>query len=115
MNDTIFSTIPIVAVLIFVVAVLVIIFTMVSAFSPKLRGKMLSKQIKAAKYMVEESKDDIEYISNNMADATKGGVETTVRAIKKGIVDDEEEIYCKHCGSRIDKDSKFCKNCGKEQ
>ena len=75
----------------------------------------MSRQIKVTKYMLDESKDDIRDISTNMADATKDGIETTVRAIKKGIVDDEEDIYCKHCGSRIDKDSKFCKSCGKEQ
>lgn len=27
----------------------------------------------------------------------------------------ENQIYCKHCGSQIDEDSKFCKKCGKEQ
>ena len=75
----------------------------------------MSRQIKATKYMVDESKEDLQDISTNMADATKDGIETTVRAIKKGIVDDEKDIYCKHCGNKIDSDSKFCKNCGKEQ
>ena len=48
-----------------------------------------------------------------MADATADGLETTVRAIKKGITE-EESIFCKHCGAKIDKDSKFCSECGKE-
>ncbi len=114
MNDTIFNTMPIIFIVIFVIVAIMIIFTLLQIMSPKLRGKMMSKQIKAAKYMMDESKDDIRDISTNMADATKDGIETTVRAIKKGITEDED-TYCKHCGSKIDNDSKFCKNCGKEQ
>ncbi len=96
-----------------VIAIGVFVLTFVLMFSPKARGKMMSKQVKATKYMVDESKGDIESISTNMADATKGGIETTVRAIKKGFTEDEG-IFCKHCGSKIAKDSKFCSNCGKE-
>ena len=87
----------------------VFILVVAQIISPKFRGKMMSRQIKAAKYMMDESKDDIRNISTNMADATKDGVEITTRAIK------DERVYCKHCGSLIDKDSKFCKNCGGEQ
>ena len=86
--------------------------------SPKLRGKIMSRQVKAMKYMVHESKDDIESISTNMAEATKKGTKTTVRAVAEGLKEGlagEETIYCKHCGSEIDADSKFCKSCGKEQ
>lgn len=81
--------------------------------SPKFRGKMLGRQVKSMKYMVDDTKDDIKSISTNMANATKEGIETATRAIKKGITEDEG-IYCKHCGNKIDKDSKFCKQCGKE-
>ena len=83
-------------------------------FSPKARAKMMSKQVKSMKYMMDESKEDIHSISTDMADATKDGIETTTRAIKKGFTE-EDGIYCKHCGSKIDADSKFCKSCGKEQ
>ena len=93
---------------------LVFAFTIAQIISPKFRGKMMSRQVKSVKYMVDESKDDIESISTDMANATKEGVEITAHAIKKGFTEDEK-IYCKHCGSRIDQDSKFCKNCGKEQ
>ena len=75
---------------------------------------MMSKQVKSMKYMMDESKDDFESISTNMANATKDGIEITTRAIKKGFTE-EEGIYCKKCGSKIDKDSKFCNKCGKEQ
>ncbi len=97
-----------------VIAIGVFVLTFVLMFSPKARGKMMSKQVKATKYMVDESKGDIESISTNMADATKDGIETTTRAIKKGFTE-EDSIYCKYCGAKIDKDSKFCKSCGKEQ
>ena len=63
---------------------------------------------------MDNSKEDIKDISKNMADATKESIETTARAVKKGIIE-EESIYCKHCGNKIDKDSRFCKRCGKEQ
>ena len=116
-----------------------ILFTFAMLFSPKLRGKFLSRQIKSLKYMVEDSKDDLTDItttaSNAMINAEKNildqnedtlkniatrkadissiGIEKTARAIKNGLTKDD--IYCKHCGLSIDSDSSFCKHCGKEQ
>lgn len=115
-------------------------------FNPKIRGKMMSNQVKSLKYMMDEVKDDIEDISTDMADATKEGIKITTKAFKEGIIGNEEDLeelstkmanaskegikirarafkeglkddfmFCKHCGSEIDKDSKFCKECGKEQ
>lgn len=121
-----------------VIFVLMFAFIIGFIFSPKLRGKMMSRQVKSLKYMADYSKDDLEsamttlgnvsvntrskIINENedklkeMADKTanisKDAITTTVGAIKKGIKD---TVYCKHCGELIDKDSKFCKHCGKEQ
>lgn len=132
MFDILFIVVPI-----FVVSIFIFVFAMI--LSPKLRGKMMSRQIKAAKYMLDESKNDLtdmietggdifvnasknildEHESNlknivtKSADVTKDGIETTVRAIKDGITKDK--VFCKHCGNSIDDDSKFCKHCGKEQ
>ena len=92
---------------------IVFVFTIAMFISPKLRGKMMSRQIKAQKYMIDESKEDLKSISDTMAYVTKDGVKTTARAIKEGLT--EESIFCKYCGSEIDEDSKFCKKCGKEQ
>lgn len=92
----------------------VFIFVIMQIMSPKFRGKMMSKHVKATKYMMDEVKDDIKDISTDMANATKDGIETTTRAIKNGFMKDET-IYCKHCGHKIAKDSKYCKDCGKEQ
>ncbi|MCI8588494.1 MAG: hypothetical protein HFG40_02460 [Bacilli bacterium] len=105
--NVMFVVVPIFIVVVFILVVAQII-------SPKFRGKMMSRQVKAAKYMMEESKEDIRSISTDMAYATKDGIETTTRAIKKGLTENEG-IYCKHCGSLIDADSLYCKDCGKKQ
>lgn len=131
MFEIIFAIVPILVVGVF-------IFVFVMMFSPKLRGKMMSQQIKA-KYMLDEAKDDLtdiataagnvsikskknildsnenvlHDIATKNANIAKDGIETTVRAIKRGITG--ESKYCKHCGKSIDEDSKFCKECGKKQ
>lgn len=102
-----FSIIPILVIAVFG-------FVIALMFSPKLRGKMMSTQVKATKYMMDESKEDLKSVTDGMAYATKDGIKTTTRAIKEGLMEDNN-IYCKHCGSEIDSDSKFCKKCGKEQ
>lgn len=106
MFDAIFIIVPIFIGLVFVFMVAMLV-------SPKFRGKLMSHQVKATKYMMDESKEDFKSISDNMAYATKDGIKTTARAIKEGF--SKDSIYCKHCGSEIDSDSKFCKKCGKEQ
>lgn len=116
----------------------VFVFTFAMILSPKLRGKMMSRQIKSMKYMIDESKETIEDIATSMGDISvnsskniidnheedlknivnksanimENGIETTVRAIKKGLTNNP--IYCKHCGKKVDADSKYCKHCGKE-
>ena len=98
---------------IFILVTIIIIFSIIMAFSPKLRGKMMSKQIKAGKYAMDESKEDLKSITDDVAYATKDGIKTTVGAIKEGFI--KSNVFCKHCGNEIDADSKFCKKCGKEQ
>lgn len=107
MFDIMFIIVPVFIVIIF-------ILVLAQMISPKFRGKIMSRQIKATKYMMGESKKDIKDISTTMADATKDGVEITTRAIKNGWLKDET-MYCKYCGHQIDSDSIFCKHCGKEQ
>lgn len=108
-----FNAFGILFVIMGVVAVAGFVFALLFIFNPKIRGKMMSKGVKATKYMMEESKNDIKSISSDIAEATSDGIETTTRAIKKGLTKDES-IFCKHCGAKIDKDSKFCNKCGKE-
>ena len=106
--------------------------------SPKIRGKIMARQIKSYKYMMDEAKDSLvdigttgsqvgidvaknvmdsnkdtmKELASSAADISKDAITTTVSAVKKGIVG---TAYCKYCGKPIDEDSRFCKHCGKEQ
>lgn len=132
MFELMFTIVPIMVICIF-------IFTFAMMLSPKLRGKVMSRQLKATKYMFDESKEDLAEIATiagnvsinsrkNILDANedtlrdmatrsaninKEGIEITARAIKDGLTG--TSIFCKHCRKTIDEDSKFCKFCGKEQ
>ncbi len=90
----------------------ILFFNIANLVSPRFRGKMMSRDIKAKKYMMEESQDDIKNIADMSADAGKDAVTTVVKAVKEGI--SGEKIFCKYCGGEIDSDSIFCKHCGKE-
>ena len=133
MIDIMFIVVPIMIALIF-------IFTIVMIFSPKLRGKMMSRQVKATKHMVDYSKEDFEDIGTSLgnvmintkknildqnedtlrdiadreASIKKGYIKTMTSAIHEGLTE-KDTIYCKYCGSMIDSDSIFCKKCGKQQ
>jgi len=37
------------------------------------------------------------------------------KELAKNVGNNENTIYCKHCGKEIDGDSQFCKHCGKNQ
>jgi len=110
-------------------------------FNPKLKGKMMSNNIKAMKHMTEISKDDMTDMMTNLgevsvnaksniinnneetlrnmatteANINKEAIKTTFGAIREGLSGNNESMFCKHCGAVIDSDSKFCKSCGKEQ
>lgn len=95
-----------------IVFVVIFVFAILMFVSPKFRAKIMSKNVKATKYMMDETKDDLKSIANTTADVSSEAITKTTRAIKKGIKD---TIFCKHCGAEIDADSKFCNSCGKEQ
>ncbi len=136
MNATIFNAL---FVIVPIFVLMIFIFTIMMMISPKLRGKLMSRQVKATRYMMEEAKDDLKEmgtmagdiqvqtkknildqnedvlkeIEKRSANIKKEGIEIKMRAIKDGF--SQNMIYCKHCGASIDEDSKFCKKCGKEQ
>ena len=93
--------------------VAIFIFVIASIISPKFRAKISSRQIKAGRYMIEESEDDLRVIADKTADISKNYVETITRAIKKGLTS-SNKIFCKYCGEEIDEDSEFCSKCGKK-
>jgi len=131
-----FSIFNIMFVGISVFSILIFCFVIAMIISPKLRGKFMSNQVKATKHMVNYSKEDLEDISstainirknilnenedalrdisNKEASIRKDSIKTMASAIKEGL-DNQDTMYCKHCGSVIDSDSKFCKKCGKIQ
>lgn len=135
-----FSMFDIMFIIVPIMIGLVFIFVFISIISPKFRGKMMSRQVKATKHMVDYSKDDIEDIGTTLggvavnvkknildenedtlrqmadreANIKKDYVKTMASAIKEGL-NEKDTIYCKHCGNLIDSDSTFCKDCGKKQ
>jgi len=116
-------------------------YVIVMMFNPKIRGKMMSNNIKAMKHMTDISKDDmtemmtqlgevginvknniinnnedtLRNIANKEANINKEAIKTTFGAIREGLSGNNDNMFCKHCGAVIDSDSKFCKSCGKEQ
>lgn len=121
----------------FITALGFIIFTFVTMFNPNARSKWIGRQLKMQKKILEDNKDTIkdiqklggevsidsyneilddkeEVIKKNMdrtANASSGAITNIARAIKEGL---DNDVYCKHCGAKIDSDSKFCKSCGKK-
>ena len=94
----------------FGLVIAIIIGSFVIMLNPNLQGKMLSSQVKS-KYMMDDSKDTLKNLTDDMTDITKDSVEATARAVKKGLTE-EDGVACPHCGKKIDKDSKYCKYCG---
>ena len=95
----------------FGLVIAIIIGSFVIMLNPNLQGKMLSSQVKSLKYMMDDSKDTLKNLTDDMTDITKDSVEATARAVKKGLTE-EDGVACPHCGKNIDKDSKYCKYCG---
>lgn len=132
-QEIMFIIVPIFIAIVFILIVAIII-------SPKLRGKLMSSQIRAVKNMTDYSKEDIEDLMTNLetisinsknktinqnedilkniadkeAEINKNSITSNARAFKDGI-SNNDTVFCKNCGSIIDDDSKFCKFCGKEQ
>ena len=139
--DVFFDAMPIIFGAIFFLAIAIFIFVAIQMFSPKARGKMMSKQMEAMKHMTDMSKGDMQdmltnlseislnakrniitqnedtlrEIANKEANINKDAIKTTMGAIREGLSGEEKTVFCKHCGAIIDADSRFCKECGKEQ
>lgn len=123
-------------VILFIIFIIIFGLAVAQIFSPKLRGKMMSRQIKALKHMADYSKDDIKElneissdisisskkaildkneavlkdITDREANIESGAIKTKMKAVREGLVG---SVYCKYCGASIDEDSLYCKKCGK--
>jgi hypothetical protein len=82
---------------------------LVIGFSPEIS----SMSVKSAKYIQQETKDDLKDIADSSADIAANAVSRLASAAKDGI--SPQKKYCKHCGTLIDADSKYCNRCGKPQ
>ena len=89
------------------------LFAGVSGFAIGFKPEITKMTVKSAKYIQKENQNDLNEIANTTADIAKDAVTTTTKAVAHGITN-EETMFCKHCGAKIDVDSKFCKSCGKE-
>ena len=67
---------------------------------------------KTIRYIQEENTEDLTAIASNSAEIVSDAFATTASAISEGV---RKTMFCKHCGAKIDADSKFCSSCGKEQ
>ena len=76
------------------------------------RPEITKMSTKSVKYIQQENKEDFKDIASNAADIASEAITKTTTAIKTGL---DDKIFCKHCGEKIDSDSKFCNKCGKEQ
>lgn len=124
---------------------LVAIFIFATILSPKLRGKILSSQIRSTKHMLDYSKEDLQDLmtttasmgidaekaildkkedtmrnnATRKANINKDSIEITTKAIKDGLtnsnVSNQNTKYCKECEKKIPSDAKFCAYCGEKQ
>ena len=60
----------------------IFIFVILSIFSPKFRGKLMSHQVKAVKHMTDYSKEDLEDIADAEAYILADSIKTKAKAIK---------------------------------
>lgn len=96
--------------ILFGLAFIIIIGGFITMLNPNIQGKMLSKQVKSLRNMMDESKDTLKSLADDMTDINADSIEATAKAVKKGLTSDD--VICAHCGKKIDKDSKYCKYCG---
>lgn len=98
------------------------IFLMFIAFLPNIQRAM----IKTNKYVIDKNKEDLKDISQQSGEISALGAKEVAKSVTKGVMEEvqpdnnladkkEKQIFCKHCGQKIDADSKFCSHCGKEQ
>jgi len=92
LNNEVFNIFSVIAVIIPILVIGGFIFTIAMMFSPKLRGKMMSKQIESLKHMTNYSKEDLENIGTTMGDIA---INTTMN-----IVDNNKENL-KNIGNKI--------------
>ena len=88
------------------------LFIGVSGLMIGFRPEITKASTQSIKYIQQENKEDLKDIASNAAEIASEAITKTATAIKTGL---DDKMFCKHCGEKIDSDSKFCNKCGKEQ
>ena len=88
------------------------LFFAISCLMIGFRPEIIKMSAKSTKYIQQENKEDFKDIASTSADIASDSITKSTIAIKNGLND---KIFCKHCGEKIDLDSKFCNKCGKKQ
>lgn len=65
-----------------------------------------------AQQVMPVAQEGIEKMTPTVANASSAIAQSIAKGIKEGLSDDNT-VYCKHCGSQVDKNSSFCKKCRK--
>lgn len=77
--------------------------------------KDLSKTaINVRKNILQENEEALKEVAEIEANIEAGAIKKKAAAAKEGFIGNDT-MFCKHCGTNIDSNSKFCMNCGKEQ
>ena len=87
------------------------VFLGVSGLVFGFRPEITKHSIKTARYIQEENKEELSELMTTTAQINSEAVTIAAKAVHEGL---GETIYCKYCGSKIDKDSEYCKYCGKK-
>lgn len=88
------------------------LFIGVSGLVIGFRPEITKASTQSIKYIQQENKEDLKDIASTAVEIASEAITKTATAIKTGL---DDKMFCKHCGEKIDSDSKFCNKCGKEQ
>ena len=78
------------------------------------RPEISKTSIRTQKYIQNENKEYLTDIANTAAEINANAVTSISRAAAQGFTQ-ENTVFCKECGAKIDADSKFCRYCGTKQ
>ena len=135
MTNGFFSVFNIFFILMLLLTIAVIGFVIALMFSPKLKSKMMGRQLKATKQILDDNKETIKDIHNlqadilvestdnildkhektikknvnKLADISEYPIEKAGNALKKGLSNTKE---CPECGKMNSENAKYCQECG---
>lgn len=94
----------------------IFIFVFFTIFSPKMRAKLVSQNIKAQKQILDDNKEILKDISEKNADLENISFQKKVKTIQEAFKEEKSQkyIYCQNCGQKNDENAIYCQKCGKK-